>query len=47
MIADTHRRELVYQLNEVAAVEGLKMSWEGRVRLDVARQNLMRMWATP
>lgn len=47
MIADAQQRELVYQLNEVAAIEGLKMSWEGRVRLDVARQNLMRMWSTP
>lgn len=46
-IADQQQRVLVHQLNEVAAVEGLKMSWDGRVRLDVVRQNLIRMWATP
>jgi hypothetical protein len=32
-------------LNEIAALEGLTMKWENRVRLDVVRQNLMRMWA--
>src|SRR5262245_33890432 len=44
-IADTHQRSLVYELNELAALEGLTMKWENRVRLDVVRQNLMRMWA--
>lgn len=47
LIADQHQRLQLYELNEVAALEGLKMSWENRVRLDVVRQNLMRMWATP
>ena len=47
MIANQQQRALVYQLNEIAALEGLKMSWDGRVRLDVVRQNLIRMWATP
>jgi PKHD-type hydroxylase len=44
-IADPHQRSTVYELNEVAALEGLTMKWENRVRLDVVRQNLMRMWA--
>ena len=44
-IADQHKRTQVYELNEVAALEGLTMKWENRVRLDVVRQNLMRMWA--
>lgn len=44
-IADPHRRNLIYELGEVAALEGLKMSWDGRVRLEVVRQNLMRMWS--
>jgi PKHD-type hydroxylase len=47
LIADPHQREQVYELNEVAALEGLTMKWENRVRLDVVRQNLMRMWAKP
>lgn len=45
LIADEHQRTQVYELNELAALEGLNMSWENRVRLDVVRQNLMRMWA--
>jgi PKHD-type hydroxylase len=47
LIADPHQRLQVYELNEVAALEGLNMTWENRVRLDVVRHNLMRMWATP
>lgn len=47
LIADSHQRLQVYELNEVAALEGLTMKWENRVRLDVVRQNLMRMWARP
>jgi PKHD-type hydroxylase len=45
-IADEHRRSQVYELNEIAALEGQTMKWENRVRLDVVRQNLIRMWAT-
>lgn len=45
-IADQHRRMQVYELNEIAALEGNAMNWESRVRLDVVRQNLMRMWST-
>ena len=45
-IADEHQRNQVYELNEIAALEGLTMKWESRVRLDVVRQNLMRMWAS-
>ena len=46
LIADQHRRAQVYELNELAALEGNTMQWENRVRLDVVRQNLMRMWST-
>jgi PKHD-type hydroxylase len=45
-IADEHQRTQVYELNEIAALEGLTMKWENRVRLDVVRQNLIRMWST-
>jgi PKHD-type hydroxylase len=44
-VADQHKRMQVYELNEIAALEGLSMKWETRVRLDVVRQNLLRMWA--
>jgi hypothetical protein len=36
----------VYELNDIAALEATNMRWESRVRLDVVRQNLMRMWST-
>lgn len=46
LVADQHRRTQIYELNEVAALEGNTMKWENRMRLDVVRQNLMRMWAS-
>ncbi len=45
-VPDQHQRLQVYELNEIAALEGNNMSWENRVRLDVVRQNLMRMWTS-
>lgn len=44
-ISDEFLRTQLYELNEVAALEGLKMSWEGRIRLEVVRQNLERLWS--
>jgi PKHD-type hydroxylase len=44
MIPDEYHRTQLYELNEVAALEGLKMDWANRVRLEVVRQNLLRMW---
>lgn len=44
MIPDPVNRELLYQLDEVAALEGLKMSWENRTRLQYVRNNLRRIW---
>lgn len=43
-ISDEHRRTQLYELGEVAALEGLNMRWENRVRLEAVRQNLIRMW---
>lgn len=45
LIKDEHKRTQLYELNEVGALEGLKMSWESRVRFEVVRQNLLRMWS--
>ena len=46
-IPDEYLRTQLYELNEVAAIEGLKMGWESRVRLEVVRQNLERLWSDP
>lgn len=47
LICDQHQRMQVYELNDIAALEGNTMRWENRVRLDVVRQNLLRMWSSP
>lgn len=44
-IANQIHRELLYELNEVAALEGFNMSWDNRTRLQCVRNNLLRMWA--
>ncbi len=44
MVPDEFRRTQLYELSEVAALEGLKMNWENRVRLDAVRNNLLRLW---
>ena len=45
MIPDEFHRTQLYELDEVAALEGLKMSWDGRVRLEAVRYNLRRLWS--
>lgn len=44
-IADPARRELLYTLNEVRALEGLRMDWRNRTRLEYVASNLQRMWS--
>ncbi len=43
-IPDSVFRELLFQLDEVAALEGFNMSWENRTRLQYVRANLRRIW---
>ena len=43
-ISDPVLRELLFNLDEVAALEGLQMAHENRRRLDYVRNNLLRMW---
>ena len=43
-IADASRRNLLYELNEVAALEGLSMSPEGFSRLQHVQMGLLRLW---
>jgi PKHD-type hydroxylase len=44
-IVDEKKRELLYTLNEVAALEGLNMQWDNRMRLEHVRHSLHRMWS--
>jgi len=43
-VPDSFQRELLYELNEVAALEGNTMSGENFTRLQAVRFNLKRMW---
>jgi PKHD-type hydroxylase len=43
-IQDNFRRELLYELNEVAALEGLGMKPENYARLQLVQANLLRHW---
>jgi PKHD-type hydroxylase len=45
-IVDERYREILYTLNEVAALEGLKMHWDNRTRLEHVRNSLHRIWST-
>ena len=44
-IQDPFRRYMLYELNEVAALEGLKMEAENYGRLQLIQQNLLRYWS--
>lgn len=43
-ITDAARRELLYELNEVAALEGLSMAPENYTRLQAVQRNLLHRW---
>lgn len=44
-IPDEMQRDLLYTLNEVRALEGLKMDWHNRTQLQYVSENLLRMWS--
>ncbi|MGH6658710.1 MAG: Fe2+-dependent dioxygenase [Sphingomicrobium sp.] len=44
-VQDTFRRNMLYELNEIAALEGLKMDPENYGRLQLVQQNLLRHWS--
>jgi PKHD-type hydroxylase len=46
-IADPFRRELLYELNEIAALEGLRMQPENFTRLQLVQAGLLRHWGDP
>jgi len=45
-ILDEHKRDLLYTLNEVAALEGYNISWDNRVLLQHVSASLHRMWSS-
>jgi PKHD-type hydroxylase len=44
-IQDPFRRNMLFELNEIAALEGLKMDPENYGRLQLIQQNLLRHWS--
>ncbi len=44
-VQDPFRRNMLFELNEVAALEGLKMDPENFGRLQLIQQNLLRYWS--
>ena len=44
MIPDPAHRDLLYHLEDIAALEGDTMSWDNRTRLQYVRNNLRRIW---
>lgn len=46
-IANTDKRELLYDLNEVGAIAGQKMDIDTYTRLQRVQENLLRLWADP
>ncbi|HUL45847.1 MAG TPA: Fe2+-dependent dioxygenase [Steroidobacteraceae bacterium] len=44
-IPDQMQRELIYTLDEVRALEGLKMEWRNRMQLQYVIANLQRAWS--
>ena len=43
-VHDPFQRNLLYDLNEVAALEGLKMQPENFTRLQLVQNQLLRYW---
>ena len=45
MIRDQHQRTQMFELKRVAEEERDRMTWDNRMRMEVALQNLLRMWS--
>jgi PKHD-type hydroxylase len=44
-VRDQAHRQMIYDLNEVSALEGMTMKFENRTRLESVKANLIRMWS--
>ena len=45
LVPDERDRNALFELKDVLSLEGLKMDWVSRVRMEVALQNLTRRWS--
>jgi PKHD-type hydroxylase len=45
LVPDEQDRGTLFELTDVLSLEGLKMDWVSRVRMEVALQNLTRRWS--
>jgi len=45
MIPEERQRNTLYELQDVLALEGLKMDYVSRVRMEVVIHNLIRLWS--
>ena len=45
LIPEERERNLLFEIQDVMALEGLKMDWPSRVRMEVVSNNLMRLWS--
>jgi len=45
LIPEERRRNMLFEIQDVLALEGLKMDYVSRVRLEVVAQNLKRLWS--
>lgn len=46
LVQNQAQREMIYELGEVSALEGLTMNFENRTRLESVKNNLIRMWSS-
>jgi PKHD-type hydroxylase len=45
LVPDERERTALFELKDVLSLEGLKMDWVSRVRMEVALNNLTRLWS--
>lgn len=47
LIPEERQRNTLYELQDLLALEGLKMDYVSRVRMEVVIHNLIRLWSVP
>jgi PKHD-type hydroxylase len=47
LVPDERKRNALFELKDVLSLEGLKMDWVSRVRMEVVLNNLARDWSQP
>jgi PKHD-type hydroxylase len=45
LIPDERERNILHEIQDVLSLEGLKMDWTSRVRMEVVAHNLTRLWS--